>query len=72
VSSANQRSTRFGAPRVNQVELFFSILQRKVLTNGNFASRDDLIAKLLNFIADYDQNAKPFKWTYAADPLKVA
>ena len=57
---------------VNQVELFFSILQRKVLANGDFTSRDDLIAKLLAFIADYDQNAKPFKWTYAADPLKVA
>lgn len=57
---------------VNQVELFFSILQRKVIRNGSFESRDDLIAKLLSFIADYDQNAKPFKWTYAADPLKVA
>lgn len=54
---------------VNQVEMFFSILQRKVITNGNFASRDDLIAKLLGFIADYDQTARPFKWTYAADPL---
>jgi transposase len=57
---------------VNQVELFFSILQRKVLANGDFSSRDDLIAKLLAFIADYDQTAKPFRWTYAADPLKVA
>jgi len=57
---------------VNQVELFFSILQRKVLANGDFSSRDDLIAKLLRFVTDYDQNAKPFKWTYAADPLKVA
>lgn len=57
---------------VNQVELFFSILQRKVITHGNFESRDDLIAKLLGFIADYDQTARPFKWTYAADPLKVA
>lgn len=54
---------------VNQVEMFFSILQRKVITNGNFTSRDDLIAKLLGFIADYDQTARPFKWTYAADPL---
>jgi transposase len=57
---------------VNQVELFFSILGRKVIRNGNFASRDDLIAKLLAFITDYDQTAKPFKWTYAADPLKIA
>lgn len=54
---------------VNQVELFFSILQRKVIRNGNFTSRDDLINKLLEFITDYDQTAKPFKWTYAADPL---
>lgn len=54
---------------VNQVELFFSILQRKVITNGDFASRDDLVTKLLTFITDYDQTARPFRWTYAADPL---
>lgn len=54
---------------VNQVELFFSILQRKVITNGNFTSRQDLIDKLLAFVTDYDQTARPFKWTYAADPL---
>ena len=54
---------------VNQVELFFSILQRNVITNGNFVSRDDLISKMLRFIADYDQTARPFKWTYAGDPL---
>lgn len=54
---------------VNQVELFFSILQRKVINNGNFTSRDDLITKMLTYIAEYDQQAKPFKWTYAADPL---
>ncbi len=54
---------------VNQVELFFSILQRKVIRNGNFTSRDDLITKMLTFITDRNNNAKPFKWTYAADPL---
>lgn len=54
---------------VNQVELFFSILQRKVIRNGSFVSRQDLLDKLLRFIADYDQTAKPFRWTYAADPL---
>ena len=54
---------------VNQIELFFSILQRKVITNGSFTSRQDLIDKLMGFIADYDQTATPFKWTYAADPL---
>ena len=54
---------------VNQIELFFSILQRKVIRNGSFTSRQDLIDKLLTFITNYDQNATPFKWTYAADPL---
>ena len=54
---------------VNQIELFFSILQRKVITGGNFSSRDDLINKIIQFICDYDQTAQPFKWTYAADPL---
>ena len=57
---------------VNQVELFFSILQRKVIRNGDFSSQADLIAKMLKFIADYDQTAGPFAWTYAADPLKIA
>ena len=57
---------------VNQIELFFSILQRKVIRNGNFTSRDDLITKMLNFITDYDRTARPFAWTYAADPLKIA
>jgi transposase len=54
---------------VNQIELFFSILQRKVIANGDFPTRDDLIAKLVAFIAAYNQKAKPFRWTYAADPL---
>ena len=54
---------------VNQVELFFSILQRKVIRKGNFTSRDDLINKLLTYINEYDKNPKPFKWTYNADPL---
>jgi len=57
---------------VNQIELFFSILQRKVIRRGNFTSREDLIAKLIAFISDYDQTAKPFAWTYSGDPLKVA
>ena len=57
---------------MNQVELFFSILQRTVIRNGSFPSQDDLITKMMTFIADYDQTARPFRWTYAADPLKAA
>ena len=57
---------------VNQVELFFSILQREVIRNGSFPSQQDLITKMMKFITEYDQTAEPFRWTYAADPLKAA
>jgi transposase len=57
---------------LNQVELFFSILTRRLLKRGEFDSRDDLVAKMMEFIADYDATAKPFKWTYDGKPLKVA
>lgn len=57
---------------VNQIELFFSILQRKVIRNGDFQNRADLIDKMIRFIADYDQTARPFAWTYSGQPLRVA
>jgi transposase len=57
---------------VNMVELFFSIITRKVLKRGNFSSRDDLVGKLMRFIKDYNDTAKPFAWTYSGQPLKVA
>ena len=57
---------------VNQIELFFSILQRKVIRNGDFADRADLIDKLLRFIEEYDKTAKAFAWTYSGQLLKVA
>lgn len=57
---------------LNQIELFFSILTRRLLRRGDFASRDDLVSKIIRFIADYDATAKPFRWTYDGKPLKVA
>jgi transposase len=57
---------------VNMVELFFSIVTRKVLKRGNFSSRDDLVSKLMRFITSYNETAKPFAWTYTGQPLKVA
>lgn len=57
---------------VNMVELFFSIITRRVLKRGNFRSRDDLVSKLMRFIISYNENAKPFAWTYSGQPLKVA
>ena len=64
--------TPVDASWVNQIGLFFSILQRKVIRNGNFTSQADQITKMLTFIADYDQTTGPFAWTYNADPLKIA
>ena len=57
---------------VNMVELFFSIITRKVLKRGNFSSRDDLVSKLMRYIVAYNETAKPFAWTYTGQPLKVA
>lgn len=57
---------------LNQVELVFSILTRRLLRRGEFASRDELVAKIMAWIAEYDRTAKPFAWTYEGKPLKVA
>jgi transposase len=51
---------------LNQVECFFSILTRKVLRRGEFSSRDDLVQKMLAFVAHHSETAKPFKWVYDA------
>lgn len=55
---------------MNQVEIWFSILVRKVIRRGNFSSIEDLLAKVLAFIKYYNCTmAKPFKWTYKGKAL---
>jgi len=54
---------------LNQIELWFSILVRRVLKRGNFASTDALRERILAFIAYFNQTATPFKWTYRGRPL---
>jgi len=55
---------------MNQVEIWFSILVRKLLKRGNFTSVENLIAKVLDFIGYYNRTmAKPFKWTYKGKAL---
>jgi transposase len=50
---------------MNQVEIWLSILVRKLLKRGNFTSLDDLRDQILAFIAYYNRTmAKPIKWTY--------
>jgi transposase len=57
---------------LNQVELFFSILQRRLLRYGEFDSVDDLADRIIAFINDYNRRARAFRWTYDGRPLKVA
>lgn len=55
---------------LNQVEIWFSILARKLLKRGNFTSVENLIAKVLAFIDYYNRTmAKPFQWTYKGKAL---
>ena len=55
---------------LNQIEIWFSILVRRVLKRGNLTSTDHLRDRILAFINYFNQTlAKPFKWTYAGRPL---
>lgn len=55
---------------MNQVEIWFSILARRVIKRGNFSSKKDLHTKLLAFIDYFNATlAKPFRWTYTGRPL---
>ena len=57
---------------MNQIEIWFSILVRKVIKRGNFISVDDLKRKILAFIEYYNLTmAKPFKWTYQGKALNA-
>ncbi len=50
---------------MNQIEIWLSILVRKLLKRGNFRSLEDLKEQILAFLAYYNQTmAHPFKWTY--------
>jgi DDE superfamily endonuclease len=57
---------------LNQIEIWLSILVRKLLKRGSFTSVEDLRAKVFAFIDYYNQTmAKPFKWTYQGKALTV-
>ena len=54
---------------LNQVEMFFSILARRLLRHGQFSDRDDLAVQMLAFVEHYNLTAKPFTWTYTGKVL---
>lgn len=49
---------------LNQVELWFSKIERDVIARGVFTSVKDLAKKIMRYIRRYNLQAKPFKWTY--------
>jgi transposase len=56
---------------VNQIEIFFSIVRRKCLRYGSFASKEELRSTLLAFIAHWNKDlAHPFRWTFTGYPLR--
>lgn len=55
---------------LNQVEIWFSVLARRVLRRGDFPSKADLMRKILAYIAYHNEyKAQPYEWTYTGKPL---
>ena len=50
-------------------EIFFSIIQKKVVTPNDFASTTELSRTLLAFVDRYNLTARPFNWKFTADDL---
>jgi hypothetical protein len=60
-----RRSNAPGLP----AEIFFSIIQKKVVTPNDFASTTELSQTLLAFVDRYNLTARPFNWKFTADDL---
>jgi hypothetical protein len=61
--------TPIHASWLNQIEIYFSIVQRKVLTPNDFDSLGQLEAALLAFQDRYERSAAPFQWTFTCEDL---
>jgi len=55
---------------LNQIELYFSVLQRKLLTPNDFPDLDTLRERIVQFQNRYERHAKPFEWKYTKDDLR--
>lgn len=68
--NAVQVHTPVHASWLNQVEIYFSVLQRKVLTPNDFESLEDLEKRILSFQESYETIAKPFEWKFTREDMK--
>lgn len=76
LSDPSRRIRFFYTPKhaswLNQIELWFSVVVRRVIHRGNFTSIEMLKQRLLDFIEYFNQTmAKPYRWTYTGRPLKA-
>lgn len=55
---------------LNQIEIFFSILQRKVLTPKDFEDLRELERRISDFQSHYEGIAKPFEWKFTREDLR--
>jgi hypothetical protein len=67
--NAIQIHTPVHASWLNQIEIYFSILQRKLLTPNDFSDLETLEHQLLTFQNHYEKIAKPFKWKFTKKDL---
>ena len=67
--NATMIHTPVHASWLNQIEIVFSIIQRKVLTPGDFPGLGTLSHVLLAFVNRYNRTARPFNWKFTADDL---
>jgi transposase len=56
---------------LNQIEIWFGILTRKVVRRGIFKSREERVERLMNIIHAYNQEARPLQWTCHLRTLSV-
>ena len=57
---------------LNQIEIWFSVLVRRLLKRANFKSVEEMRQRILAFIEYFNKTmAKPYKWTYTGRPLRV-
>lgn len=55
---------------LNQVELFFSVLSRRLLRRGDFSSVEEFQERVERWLCDYNErHAHPYRWTYTGEPL---
>ena len=61
--------TPIHASWLNQIEIYFSIVQRKVVTPNDFSSLEDLETRLMRFETYFEEEARPFEWKFTRQDL---